>query len=151
MSAAEGKDKMTKIAFSDDDGNVETLWAIDLGNGRYRLDSSPWYQYRVSWKDVVTAQPDSGGQLCFAGVVEKSGHRTIRVLFEQPTGENNLILDGLVELGCTYEGAYSKLFAIDIPPAVDLEKVRHCLIANKAQWEHADPKHSDLYDDSSAR
>jgi hypothetical protein len=36
---------MIKIAFSDQQGQIETLWARDLGDGRYRLDSSPWYQY----------------------------------------------------------------------------------------------------------
>ena len=150
MSAPDAKDKMAKIAFSDEDGNVETLWAVDLGENRYRLDSSPWYQYRVSWRDVVVAQPDSGGQLCFAGVVEKSGHRTIRVLFEEQTEKNNPILSGLMNLGCTFEGAYSKLFAIDIPPEVDLERVRQFLIDSEAQWEHADPKYSDLYGDTGA-
>jgi Domain of unknown function (DUF4265) len=138
---------MVKIAFSDDEGNVETLWAHDLGGGRYRLDSSSWYQYRVSWKDVVTARPDAAGQLCFVNVVEKSGHRTVRVLFEEATEQDNPILDGLLKLGCTFEGAYGKLFAIDIPPGVQLESIRQFLIENKAQWEHADPKYSDLYGD----
>src|SRR5262245_1788798 len=147
MCAAQSMDNMVKIAFSDDDGNVETLWAHDLGGDRYRLDSSPWYQYRVSWKDVVTARPDAEGQLCFVKVVEKSGHRTVRVLFEEETGEDHLILDGLLKLGCTFEGAYSKLFAIDIPPEIQLESIRQFLIENKAQWEHADPKYSDLYGD----
>jgi len=134
-----------KIAFSDGEGNVETLWGFDLGGGRYRLDSSPWYQYRVSWKDVVTAQPDERGQLCFSEVVEKSGHRTVRVLFEQDRPAGDPVLDGLVKLGCTFEGAHKRLFAIDVPPEVDLEKVRQFLISSRAQWEHADPEYSDLY------
>jgi hypothetical protein len=136
---------MVKIAFSDAEGNVETLWAADLGDGRYRLDSSPWYHYGVSWKDVVTAEPAADGLLCFAQVLEKSGHRTVRVLFEDPTESKNPILSGLLNLGCTFEGAHSKLFAIDIPPNVELATVRAFLIENDAQWEHADPKYSELH------
>jgi len=62
-----------EVALTDDDGQVETLWAFDLGGGRYRLDSTPWFQYGVSWKDVVT----------------------VRVAFEERTGAENPILSGL--------------------------------------------------------
>ena len=87
--------ELVKIAFTDDDGQVETLWAFDLGGGRYRLDSTPWFQYGVSWKDVVAARPDSDGLLCFTQVLEKSGYRTVRVAFEERTGAENPILSGL--------------------------------------------------------
>ena len=72
--------ELVKIAFTDDDGQVETLWAFDLGGGRYRLDSTPWFQYGVSWKDVVT----------------------VRVAFEERTGAENPILSGLQSLGCSW-------------------------------------------------
>jgi hypothetical protein len=42
---------LVKIAFRDADGEVETLWPFDLGDHRYLLDNSPWYQGGVSWKD----------------------------------------------------------------------------------------------------
>src|SRR5947208_4912603 len=96
--------ELVKIAFTDDDGQVETLWAFDLGGGRYRLDSTPWFQYGVSWKDVVAARPDSDGLLCFTQVLEKSGYRTVRVAFEERTGAENPILSGLQSLGCSFEG-----------------------------------------------
>src|SRR5439155_27088962 len=65
--------ELVKIAFTDDDGQVETLGAFDLGGGRYRLDSTPWFQYGVSWKEVVT----------------------VRVAFEERTGAENPMLSVL--------------------------------------------------------
>ena len=115
--------ELVKIAFTDDDGQVETLWAFDLGGGRYRLDSTPWFQYGVSWKDVVT----------------------VRVAFEERTGAENPILSGLQSLGCSFEGANSRLFAIDIPPEVSLQAVRDFLVSNKVQWEYAGPTYADLH------
>lgn len=55
------------------DGEVETLWAFDLGGGHYRLDHLPWYAYRVSLGDVIEASPDADGQLHMVRVVRKSG------------------------------------------------------------------------------
>src|SRR5439155_23377778 len=115
--------ELVKIAFTDDDGQVETLWAFDLGGGRYRLDSTPWFQYGVSWKDVVT----------------------VRVAFEERTGAENPILSGLQSLGCSFEGANRRLFAIDVPPEVSLQAVRDFLVSNKVQWEYADPTYADLH------
>ena len=48
---------------------VETLWADRVGPDRYRLDNSPFWAYGVSWRDVVEAHMDEGGQLAFTRVV----------------------------------------------------------------------------------
>ncbi len=77
--------QLTKVVFRDDDGKVETLWAFDLGGNFYQLDNTPWYHYGVSWKDVIEAVPESGGELpLFRRVVEKSGYRTLRVALDEP-------------------------------------------------------------------
>jgi hypothetical protein len=55
---------------------VETVWAEQVGPDHYRLDNSPFWAYGVSWRDVVEAHMDEGGQLGFTRIVEKSGHRT---------------------------------------------------------------------------
>jgi len=65
-----------------EDENVETLWANRVGPDLYRLDNSPFWAYGVSWRDVVEAHPDPDGMLRMSRVVEKSGHRTVRVIFE---------------------------------------------------------------------
>jgi len=139
-----------KVQLSDEDGNVETLWADPLGNDRYRLDNTPWYAYRVSYGDVIEARPDEGGLLVFVKVVEKSGYRTIRLILNPPADESpesQAILDHLRETGCTYEGADPGFLAIDIPPAVELSAVRAYLISTGQEWEYGDPKYEDLFPD----
>lgn len=137
-----------------DDGtaDVETLWATSLGGDRYKLDNSPFYAYSVSWQDVVLAPWSEDESFpTFERVVEKSGNRAVRVFFDPPVGAGNasdLILQGLVGLGCSYEGASPSYIAINIPQAVELGTVTAFLIASGVNWEHADPRYSELYPDA---
>lgn len=138
-----------RVAQEDGSAEVETLWATDLGNDRYRLDNSPFYAYSVSWRDVVLAPYDEDEAFpTFQAVVQKSGHKTVRILFREPVADGNeadLLLKGLVALGCTYEGLNRVLISVDIPPGVALEAVRSYLIEQEAEWEHADPRYSELF------
>ena len=70
--------------------------------------------------------------------------------FEELTGAENPILSGLQSLGCSFEGANSRLFAIDIPPEVSLQAVRDFLVSNKVQWEYADPTYAGLHGNADA-
>jgi hypothetical protein len=129
---------------------VETLWADRVGPDLYRLDNSPFWAYGVSWRDVVEAHPDPDGMLRMSRVVEKSGHRTVRVIFDPRVDESpeaQAILDGARELGASYEGMNPGYLAIDIPPELDLIAVANYLTERGVQWEHADPRYSDLYPD----
>lgn len=54
-------------------------------------------------------------------------------------------------MGCTYEGADSKLISVDIPPDIDLSAVRAYLIASGVTWEHADPSYEDLFGSEASR
>ncbi len=132
-----------------DSAYVETLWAIDLGNDHYRLANSPFYAYSVSWQDVVLAPFSLEEQLpTFQRVVEKSGNRTVRVSFNPPVEAGNLsdeLLQGLVCLGCSYEGATTIYMSINVPPDVELEAVRSYLMEHDAEWEHADPTFEALF------
>ena len=131
---------LTKVAFRDDDGKVETLWAYDLGENLYQLDNTPWYQYGVSWKDVVEAVPQNEGELpLFRRVVEKSGYRTLRISLEEPATAE--FLDEIKQLGCGFEGANRRYIAIDVPPEMDLQKIADFFTENCICWEHADPTH----------
>lgn len=127
---------------------VETLWADVVGPNLYRLDNSPFWAYSVSWRDVVEAHPDENDQLRMTRVVEKSGHRTVRVIFERGADESpeaDAVLEGVVALGASYEGMNPRYIAIDIPPAVDLMAVARFLTERGVKWEHADPRYSELY------
>jgi hypothetical protein len=148
-----GETPTAKVVFRvpNDDGttDVETLWAVPLGADRYRLDNSPFYAYSVSWRDVVYAPVDEGeGRPTFQHVESKSGNRTVRVAFDTAAARGNesqVLLDGLVQLGCSYEGANPRYISVNIPPAVALEAVREYLIEREANFEHADPTYDELF------
>lgn len=138
-----------RVLSADADPIVETLWATPLGNDQYRLDNSPFYAYGVSWEDVVFAPYDEQeGLPTFLSVVERSGNRTVRILFEPPVEPDNSsdqVLQGLVALGCSYEGASRRYISVNIPPEVELQQVVSYLTERDAQWEHADPTYESLF------
>jgi len=150
MSESAGPTAKVLFRVPEEDGSaqVETLWAFDLGNDEYKLDNSPFYAYSVSWQDVVYAPFDTDEERpTFKRVVSKSGNRTVRVILKPPAESGNSsdrVLQGLVALGCSYEGANSAHISVNIPPEVELKGVRQYLIESKAEWEHADPMHSEL-------
>ena len=74
-------------------------------------------------------------------MVGKSGNRTIRVILERPVdgvGTRDETLEGLVALGCSYEGADGSYLAINIPPGIELGTIRDYLTECGATWEHAE-------------
>lgn len=138
---------MVKVLMQDG-SDVETLWAVPVGEGLYRLDNTPFFTYRVSWKDVVRAEPDADGVLSFINVAEKSGNRTVRVITngcDTTSKEAKPFLDGIIELGCSYEGFRPRLISINVPPEVDLQTVADYLVASGHNWEYADPTYDDLF------
>lgn len=58
----------------------ETLWAQPLGEGRYRLDTVPFFVPDLAVGDVVTAAPDDDGRLWAQRRESTGGHGTIRVI-----------------------------------------------------------------------
>jgi hypothetical protein len=147
MEESQTDNEFAKVGFYDDDGDVETLWAIRVGENLYRLDNSPFFIYGVSWQDVVEAQPEEDGFLFFVRVVEKSGHCTLRVMFNDFSAEDaeaEPILADIKNLGCSYEGDVNVL-VIDVPPEVNLETVTDYLINSELEWEYANPTYEELF------
>lgn len=141
---------MTKVKFHEGK-DVETLWAFPLGGNLYRLDSSPFFAYRVSWLDIVEAEPDDEGVLSFVRVVEKSGNRTVRVItegYETTSKEAKPFLEGIIDLGCSYEGFQPRLLSITVPAEIELKAVANYLIKSNHNWEYADPTYDDLFPES---
>ena len=138
-----------RVPCEDGSADVETLWAHDLGRDQYRLANSPFYVYGVSWQDIVHAPFDpQEGFPTFQSVLEKSGNRTIRIVFENASvesGESKSVLDGVLALGCDYEGATKTYLTINIPPNVDLNAVVDFLVRESATWEHADPTYDEFH------
>ena len=125
------------------------LWAEPLGSGRYRVESCPFFAYGISRDDIVGAAgaPEAGAPQ-FDEVVEKSGHRTLRVALDPAleigAPEVQQLLGQLIERGCTHELLRPKLVAIDLPPEVALEAVAALLEQGAHDgvllWEWADPR-----------
>jgi hypothetical protein len=149
-----GQPELVKVLLADEDGNVERLWATPLDQDRYQLENSPFYAYGVSWRDIIEARPNAPDEWpSFVRVIEKSGHRTIRIILDPPADqspESQNILDTVVGMGCRYEGAHPGYLAIDIPPEADFAVVYTYLTKTGQRWEHADPRYSDLYPDEEA-
>ena len=138
-----------RVPDGEGDAMVETLWATPLGGDHYKLDNSPFYAYGVSWEDTIFAPYDAQEDfITFHSVVAKSGNRTIRFIADPPVSPGNAadqVLQGLVALGCSYEGAYSRCISVNIPSTVELQEVSFYLIERDAQWEYADPTYESLF------
>jgi len=147
----DGSHDLVKVLLSNEDGDVERMWARPLGGNQYQLDNIPWYAYGVSCGDVIEARADDEATVpSFVRVVEKRGNRTVRIAFEWPARGANLtqrVLDYLSELGCQWEGMSGKLIAVSIPPATDFSGVCEYLTNKELRWEHADPPYKELYPD----
>lgn len=136
---AEEIDLKEKVLFRimDEDGTseVETLWAINLGADRYKLENSPFNAYDVSWEDIVFAQYNSAeGFPTLEKVVKKSGNRTVRVGFDPPIEEGcgfDKLLEDITALGCSFEGATRRYIFIHPPPNVVFEEVTEFLVKKK--------------------
>jgi hypothetical protein len=105
----------------------ESMWARDLGADRYRLENVPFYAYGLNFHDVVEARsaaPDLKPSVL--RVTERSGHRTIRVLFHAGVSEADRIahLSALHECHVTFERCSSRYFALDLEPDADVDDVR---------------------------
>src|SRR5258706_8794060 len=137
-----------RVVGEDGQDDTETLWAHDLGGDRYKIDNCPFFAYGISLHDVVFAPKDStDGIPAFNQVLSKSGNRPVRVAFDPPVQAGNSsdkVLQGLVAIGCSYEGANSSYVVVNIPSRVDLLAVRDYLVAEGAQWEHCDPTYEEV-------
>jgi hypothetical protein len=153
VGAADNPTAKVLFRVIEDDGsaNVETLWAYELGDDKYRLDNFPLYAYAVSVGDVVYAPFDADeGRPTFKSVLEKSGNRTLRVIVDPPLEGGNasdMLMKRLVALGCGYEGMRCVLFAVNVPPETDFTAICELLTAENVKWEHADPTFEEVYPD----
>ena len=130
-----------KIPVEDDPQGYEAewLWASRRLRG-YSIENSPFSAYGLSFRDIVSAE-NKGGELVFKSILEKRGHRTIRI--KLPVGKVHrdfmLLWPQLEAVGCTFEGSQTNgpLYAVDVPPTVDKDTVLRILWENenKGNWE----------------
>lgn len=112
----------------------ESMWAEDLGGGRYRLRNTPFAVYGYSFEDVVRAE-EADGRLVVAGPVLRSGRSTFRIFLGEGVSVDDPLFKSawrpLQALGCTLESATRRLIAIDVPPDVELGRVYELLDLGK--------------------
>jgi hypothetical protein len=143
--------KVVVVTESDDSVDVETPWAFPVSPNVFELDNLPFYAYGLSLGDHFVAEPtDDDPRPHFVRIVRKSGNRTIRVIFDPPVDESaasKAILDHIVSLGCSFEGANPGYIVVNIPEDADFDAVCAYATAASVEWEHADPTYDDLYPD----
>ncbi len=96
---------------------VESLWAVPLDGGGYRIDNIPWYVSNIALGDVVAAAPRNDERLFFTGeILRRSGNRTIRVrLVEESIARSAAIHDAIERLGAKSELDHTDLLAVNAP------------------------------------
>jgi len=133
--------------------DVEFPWADDLGGNKYQLKNFPFYAYGISYDDIVEAdlKYSDDPYPYMIRVLEKFGHKTLRIILEESIKESehsNKILKEISEMGCGYEGTNGeKYFVINVQPHCDFWSVCNYLTEKEINWEHADPKWEELYPD----
>ena len=129
-SGAAGDARLEKICFElgEDDlagASAETMWAENLGNGLFRLRNSPFHVYGVSFEDVVLTRSVAGRLPEFVSVHRHSGRSTYRIILERDVdaGRFRDYWTPLERLGCSYEHASGRYYAIDVPEDSDIHAV----------------------------
>lgn len=134
MADAANNEELVKIVVDiyDDIFGIsgEGLWAKPLGNDLYEVRNSPWHNTVVNYLDVVKAvASDEEKKPVFVEVYRRSGHRTIHIFFlpESTEKERHTVLELMNQLGATYEGATTELYALNLEPEVDFDEVANRL------------------------
>ena len=115
--------ELARVLFEIEDkslGDAEALWGEWTSSEEIRLDSIPLLVFGVSMADHVRVVRD-GQTFRFAGVAERGGHSTYRVMLADP--EDSSIQErfrSLVIMGCGYEQLTPRFIALDVPPEVDI-------------------------------
>jgi hypothetical protein len=109
---------------------AETMWAERVGADRFRLANTPFWVRDLSFRDVVFARVRRG-ILTYAGVSLRGGHSTCWMVIRVARTDEAFVRRWarLHELGCRYEGAGGRTFAIDVPPEAPFDLVESLLEA----------------------
>ncbi|MFI7354804.1 DUF4265 domain-containing protein [Streptomyces avidinii] len=129
----------------DEDGwppaSVESLWAVNLGDGTVRLDNTPWFVRGVASGDIIKVECDGDGVLWAGETVRPSQNCTIRLIVLKDDGSaaaRQSVLEVFHRLGTTGEGIEQfRMVALDVPPEADLPRIRTLLEHGEAkEWWH---------------
>ncbi|MHA6823919.1 DUF4265 domain-containing protein [Ralstonia pseudosolanacearum] len=113
----------------------ELLWAEALADGTMRVLNTPFFAKGLSYGDVISINVESDG-IFFNSVVSSGGHSTYRLILNESIDDATFKgrWSDFAELGCTYESfllGVAYMYAIDVPPSVDVIKVYSLLEAGE--------------------
>ncbi|HEX8436434.1 DUF4265 domain-containing protein [Archangium sp.] len=128
-----------KILFDleqDEDGHppasAETLWAVQVGEGLFKIDNIPFFVLGIAVEDVVSAVPEEG-VFRFKEVVHPSSHGTLRVVVNDPA-DVPAVHALFQQMGCSTEQSHlPRLIAIDVPPSVSWNELKRVLDSGREQ------------------
>jgi hypothetical protein len=104
---------------------IESAWAEKTGD-YYKLNNTLFYAPNYSWGDIVKVE-DRNGELYVTGLIEESGHSTVRIIFYDKEIIQSTI-EQLQKMGCDYEGSnVPTLISVDIPPEIDYRDIKRFL------------------------
>ncbi|MFJ8694209.1 DUF4265 domain-containing protein [Streptomyces roseolilacinus] len=142
------RDDHVKVYFRlevDEDGwppaSVESLWAVDLGDGTVRLDNASWFVRGVACDDIIRVEVDHEGVRWAGEAVRASENCTIRLIVMKDGGSaaaRQTVLEAFHRLGTTGEGIEQfRMVTLDVPPGADLSRIRKLLEHGEAEgWWH---------------
>jgi Domain of unknown function (DUF4265) len=142
------RDDHVKVHFRmevDEDGwppvGVESLWAVDLGDGTVRLDNTPWFVRGAASDDIIRVEVDDEGVRWAGETVLPSRNCTIRLIVLKDGGSTaarQSVLEVFHRLGTTGEGIEQyRMVALDVPPEADLPRIHKLLEHGAAKgWWH---------------
>ncbi|MEU9014500.1 DUF4265 domain-containing protein [Streptomyces sp. NPDC048479] len=120
---------------------VESLWAIDRGNGRAELVNTPFFVRGVAVGDVVETSTDEEGVRWAGKVVQPSDNCTIRLIVLRDSGSaaaRQSVLNAFHQLGAGGEGVEQfGMVSLDISPEAKLGKIKKLLQQGvDREWWH---------------
>lgn len=113
----------------EDAGLAEGLWAYPLGNQLYQLQNIPVYAEHLNVEDIVRCEEPPDARPVIQEVVEWSGNRTLRVIFQDEAPDETCvdIIWELAQHGIQYEKPVFKRYMFNVTPHQDYNWVRDFL------------------------
>jgi Domain of unknown function (DUF4265) len=107
---------------------VESVWATPVAErNELVIDNIPFFVKDATVGDRICVSIDSDGVAWFAGVVKRSGHSLLRVVFFD-LSIGDAVASTLRQLGCSFEWFRERnLLAVDVPPQASLDEVQRYL------------------------
>ena len=100
-------------------GWQEQLWTQRAAPGMYEVACLPFFTRGICYRDVIAIDDRN----MVTGVMEKSGHRTLRIALvrqhEQLDELHELLHGKVVEFGHDHEWLQGTYLAIDLPPGTE--------------------------------